>query len=212
MIGAALIVQEGPRQSLELLLGLAGTPGFGLVPLAGLVIASYLVGFVVGQLWEILLHPRLRNSEQEMSRRCRSRCIEEHNALQRLFGRRTINCDEHEIPRTWVLRDHLRFISNAEVSRLLKLRAERRQCHVLVLGLAPILIWNIGISIQSPALWRLIFSMILVLCLASFWTRQRRLLERYENGTCVAWLMHTSSQLVAPINTISNKPETKERD
>ena len=99
-----------------------------------------------------------------------------------------------DLPRTFVMHDHLRLVAGAEAQRLLKLRSEKRLCHVVVLGFLVLGLFNLGYIFFQPNADRLVLELLLVVSVISCWQRALRLEKQFVNGTCIAWLSHASAK------------------
>lgn len=169
---------------------------FALGPALIFLLGSYLVGFIVGQLWITLVGERAMIDEAEKKRdlECREACLAEHDTLQAALGMAPLALKPTDLPRTFVMHDHLRLVAGVEAQRLLKLRSERRLCHVIVLGFLALGLVNLGYIISQPSADRLVLELLLVLSVVSCWQRALRLEKQFVNGTCIAWLSHASAK------------------
>jgi len=161
---------------------------FAVGPMLLWALASYITGLVLTELWELtfgrLSEEARRNNEHEWRREC----LEEHNRLRCGNGGEPLSITPAQFPRTSVMRDHLRHVASSDAARLLKSRAERRLCQVLILGLAGLAILNIRYLLVRPTAGRVIMECAMVITVVSCAARSRRLYKQYMIGTCVAWL------------------------
>jgi hypothetical protein len=142
--GAALIVVSylvavGPSQAIVNLTDTAlHEKAFALGPALIFLLCSYLTGFVIGQLWITmgqlwqlwitLLGKRavVANAEDDKTtQECRDECLAEHDKLQASLGMPKLALSSNDLPRTFVMHDHLRLVASAEAQRLLKLRSPK---------------------------------------------------------------------------------------
>ena len=100
------------------------------------------------------------------------------------------------MPRIFVMQDHLRDGSEGEALRLLKLRAEERLCHVLVIGFGLLSIANgLNLALIEMTRSRWTIEGALILGIVASYSRAKRICGYRINGTCVAWLIRCSKRL-----------------
>jgi hypothetical protein len=135
LIAVTVIVVFGPAAAADFMMDSPKLNRlFGTGPLLLGVLVSYLLGFLSGQFWEMTIGRLTRRTDGEVEARCQRERLAEHNRLQKALKRPELSIDPGDLPRVFVMRDHLRRIVPGEASRLLEVRAERRMCQVLVLG------------------------------------------------------------------------------
>ena len=160
------------------------------------ILVSYLIGFILSQLREIAVGKLLADKELRIEKECMQERLDEHNRVQQALGKHELIVDLAHLPRAFVMRNHIRQIDPSEAARLLKVRAERRLCQVLIIGLIILLLINLGIAYFHPEpKWperftlEFFFGVTALIC----WSRSRRLFRYFVNGSCVAWLIRASS-------------------
>lgn len=184
---ACAFVCRGPSDAIDIFT----KDGSSMITWPSLLIwflVSYLIGFSLTQLWYQSLSGISKLREKAMRSECAAKMLADHNKMQRLLGQPELNFQASDLPRMFVLHDRLRFAAPAEAARLLKLHAERRVCHVLILSFGGLAIVNAGYILRDPSLERLVLEAMLVLVVTSCWKRQFRLVKYFTNGTCLAWL------------------------
>lgn len=194
-VGAA--VAAGPE---ELVAAFAsGRLGTALGGFAGASLAlmfSYVTGSVVGQLWVLTGEKLVASWENRTATENREACLLEHNRAEIACGRPPIAITGAEMPRVFVMQDHLRDGSEGEALRLLKLRAKERLCHVLVIGFGLLAIAN-GLSLAVIEMTRSRWTIegALILGIVACYSRAKRICGYRINGTCIAWLIRCSKRL-----------------
>lgn len=199
--GAALMVVSylvavRPTQAIVNLTGTLYEKLFTLGPALIFLLFSYLIGFIMGQLWILLLGKRaaITKAEVEATQGCHGQCLDEHNKLQTSLGMPPLALSTNDLPRTFVMHDHLRFVAGAEAQRLLKLRSEKRLCHVIVLGFTVLGLVNLAYLSTQAHFDRLVLEVLLIASIVSCWKRSLRLEKQFVNGTCIAWLSYASAK------------------
>lgn len=196
--GATLLMTSslvilGPNNALTYLVNSQKNRLFDFVPLLLWVLIAYLIGMIVGELWEISIgyftKPLLKKNEEN----CKKQCLIEHNKFQKMCGCSELNIEARNFPAAYVMRDHLRSVAPSEAARLLKVRAEERLCHVLILGFFVLSIINIKYILDSLDMERIILEIILVVTIISCWSRAFRMRRHLITGTTVSWLFYSSS-------------------
>lgn len=204
-LGAA--VAAGPE---ELVAAFAsGRLGTALGGFAGASLAlmfSYVTGSVVGQLWTLTGEKLVANWENQAATAGREACLLEHNLAEIACGRPPISITGDQMPRVFVMQDHLRDGSEGEALRLLKLRAEERLCHVLVVGFALLSILNLTLVEMTRSRWTL--EGALILGIVACYSRAKRIYGYRINGTCIAWLIRCSRRLAEVGGTRDTLPKT----
>lgn len=163
---------------------------------------SYLVGLLTAELWDFTLGRLAKKRKQEAEENSKRVCLEEHKRVQQSLNLPCLELSHNDLPREFVMHDHLREVAGAEAMRLLKLRAERRMCEALVAGFILIAIANGIVTIVLIAsTGRIIFEVILLFAGAGSWRRAIRITKHLVTGTCVLWLSKVSARLM----TFQNK-------
>lgn len=206
LIVASALVLCGPSATADLIVNPSQDYNLFTWPVFILfTLGSYLIGITLSQLWDMSVGRCLADKQLRIEKRCIKECLDEHNQLLQAMGRATLEIDADDLPRAFVMRDHICRVDPPDAERLLKVRAEMRLCQVLIIGLSIILIINVGAIFISPKTewWvRLILEVVMGLAVVICWSRSKRLNRYYVNGSCVRWLIRASSgDLFAP-----NKP------
>jgi len=166
----------------------AGCEPFGLGGVLLWALGSYATGIVIGQFWEYAFGWHTRRLQKRFEEEVRPKCLAEHNALQIALGKTPVSVKPSDLPRTFVMRDHLRYLAPAEGLRLLKVRAERRGAEVLLLGLGLLAATNgVWLALDRTA-ERLVLEIVLLAGVAAFFRMARRLRKMLITGTVVSFL------------------------
>jgi hypothetical protein len=187
IVVASVFVAAGPKTAAHLFSNAAASY-FGFGPIVLGILMAYLVGLVLTEIWERTLAVALKRHEDAKERRCYEECLDDHGRLSALEGR-TLNLEADDLPRSYVLRTHLRHVVPGDVARLMKLRAERRFCQVLILGFGGLAIANLWLLISVPSISRIALELAFLFIGAVLWFRSERLLRHFITGTCIAWLV-----------------------
>ena len=190
LIGASLLVAAGPETGVRLLTD-AGGRYFGFGPIAVGILAAYLVGLILCELWNRTFGAVLQDHERAVEEDCYSKCLKDHGGLCQ-HCERSFTLHQDNLPRAYVLRTHLRHVAAEDVLRLLKLRAERRLCQVLMLGLIGLTIADVFLLVRTFEVGRLTLAITFPLVSVLLWFRSERLLRHFVTGICIAWLVHFS--------------------
>lgn len=193
IIVTGTLVALGPTAAADFLLN-SREDGklFGFGPVLLWVLASYLTGLVLGQLWEISFGRIAKRKQRKIELKCKEERLAEHNKLQKALGGSTLDIEPETLPRAFVMRDHLRYSSRAEALRLLKIRAEGRSSQVFVLGFILMAIVNAVYLWEQPKAERIVLEIFLIVAVAAFLRMVFRLHRMLVNGTMVSWLMCVS--------------------
>jgi len=188
------IVLQSPLHALSLILDTQFRQG--VFSVGGFVVFSLLsamVGFVFGELWRFTLGKLTEKSEDTTESRVREYRLNEHNQLQNILGQSELAVDIKAMPETFVMHEQLRLVIPGEAARLVKLRAEKRLCHTLVLGSFMLLIVNAIILFRAPTFDRFVLEAFLLLIIIGSWARSLRLRKWWVSGIMVLWLSLISS-------------------
>src|SRR5689334_931684 len=138
-------------------------------------LGSYLTGFLLDRLWDMTLGRLASLRDTKTEAHCQQECLAEHNRVQKALKHPELDIVPGSLPRAFVMRDHLRQIAPEEVSRLNKVRAERRLCQVLLLGFFTLLVVNgVYLLIQLEVI-RLVIEILLVVAIVACWGGERGL-------------------------------------
>lgn len=178
---------------------------FTATPFLLVILGSYLIGFIFGELWEMTIARFTRKKRNQIEEKCKQKCLEEHNHLQKVLGLSELKVKTGDLPRAFVMRNHLRHVMPSEALRLLKIRAERRLCHVLIFGFLVLGIINVGYLLSQPTTERIVLEILLIIVVAVCWSRTWRQLRQFVNGITVSWLIQASSgQILTHKRTVKN--------
>jgi hypothetical protein len=211
-LGAA--VTSGPEELVAALAsGRIGTALGGFTGASLALIFSYVMGSVVGQLWVLTGEKFIASWENQTATASRAACLLEHNLSEVACGRPALPITEAQMPRVFVMQDHLRDGSEGEALRLLKLRAEERLCHVLVVGFALLFIVNgLILLFVEMAFSRWAIEVALILGIVACYSRAKRICGYRINGTCIAWLIRCSRRLAEVDGTKEMLPNAEPLD
>jgi hypothetical protein len=157
------------------------------------VLASYLTGFLLGQLWELTFGQLTKQRMKDTEAKYQEQCLSEHNRVQKVLKHSELVIAPNDLPRTYNMRDQIRHIAPEEASRLLKVRGERRMCQVLFLGFFILIIVNGGYLIAQFETARIVLEVILIAASIVCWNGAQRLSILLVNGTTASWLTFVSS-------------------
>lgn len=178
---------------------------FTFGPILILILISYLIGFILSQVWIITIGKLIEKRQRNLEVDCKKDCIEEYNKIQKIFGCNPKEINHTDMPKINNIRDYLRHIAPEEASRLLKVRAEERLCQVLILGLLILSLVHLWYLFTQFSSERLILEIILVLSIIPFWSRTLRMRKHYINGITISWLVLTLMQGKQPAPTVDKK-------
>lgn len=156
------------------------------------IIAAYVVGVVLGQIYSVTLGKVFSGRDKVIEKKCLEKCLWEHNSVLKALGREPLQIDVGQLPRTFVMHDHLRLVAPTEIPRLLKVRAERRMSEVMVLGALASSVFNAVLLAVQFSSYRLVLEVILILSTLGAWRSADRRLKNFTNGTTIMWLMHAT--------------------
>ena len=194
----------------------SGKVGTALGGFAGASLAlmfSYVTGSIVGQIWVLTGEKLVGNWEEQIATEMRNACLLEHNLAEIACGRPALPITEAQMPRIFVMQDHLRDGSEGEAMRMLKLRAEERLCHVLVVGFTILSLvngWNLAFVEMTCFRWTI--EGVLILGIIACYSRAKRICGYRINGTCIAWLTRCSRRLVEASGTKDILPKMETHD
>jgi len=156
------------------------------------VIATYTAGVVLGQMYAFTFGKLLASRDRRIENRCRQECISEHELTLTALDQKPRHINVAQLPRTFVMHDHLRLLSPNETSRLLKVRAERRMAEVITLGAILSLFANTILVPISFSTYRFVLEVVLLVIAVGAWRAGVRRLKNFTNGTTIMWLMHAT--------------------
>jgi hypothetical protein len=147
---------------------------------------------VLSELGELMAGRVLRGMDWGAEQSVKAGCLVEHNQSMQLMGDAPVELALEDLPTVSLMNDQLRFVAPNEVSRLLKLRAERRLCRVLVFGFSILAGANVLLFSNDLLYDRLWIEGALIALALILWRQSMRLTQELERGTCRAWLMSFS--------------------
>jgi hypothetical protein len=166
---------------------------FSTGPILLWTLGSYVTGFLLGQLWEMTLARLTGPRDRKVEIKCQQECLSEHKRMQKALKRPEVGITPDNLPRVFVMRDHIRHIAPEEASRLLKVRAERRSCQVLLMGFFTLSIANGVYLVTRLEVARIVLEVLLIVAIAACWGGAQRLRRLLANGTTVSWLVHVAA-------------------
>lgn len=177
-----------------------------LLLLGGL--GSYVVGFLLDWLWETIetiIESFTRSRNEAESKYTEERLIE-HNRMQEALKRPIVGIKADDLPRVFAMRSQLRKDAPEEYSRLLKLRAERRLCQVLLMGFLTLCAVNLAcLFLTHFEATRIVLEILLVVAVVACWGGAQSLHRQFVIGTMASWLVFVASSEV-PAHT--SQPST----
>jgi hypothetical protein len=156
-------------------------------------LASYLIGFLTGQLWELTFGQITRRLDKKVETKCQGEILSEHNRILGTLKQPLLAIASKDLPKAYIMRDQIRYVSPEEGSRLLKVQAERRACQTLFLGVLILSLIHAGTLIARFEISGLVIEIILVAVAAIFWIGAQRLHRLLVNGTTLSWLALVSA-------------------
>jgi hypothetical protein len=185
----------GPQRAIKLMLSYSEKGSLlNITSLLILIVFSYLLGFILGQLYTIFFGKIAKKSRNERNFKSIKDSIDENNKIRKLYNEEELKYTPEQLPPSYVMHDYLRFFSPSEAYRLLKLRAESRLCEVLLLGFSLLFILNAGMWIIDSNLAmidRAIFALIMFVSLIILLIRRDTFENFYISGTCRLWLFYS---------------------
>lgn len=194
------LVVIGPNQGLQIFLTRYLNIKLSMFWLIGIwLLISYFIGFVLGEIYEKFISSFwfVKKTDRKIEAKCKKECIEDHKKLEKALGFKVSNIKSDELPRDFAMRDHLRYMALDTVTRILKIRSERRLCQVLIIGgslLAVLNFFYIIKNIHINCTDRIIMEIIIIVTVVFCWTRSNRLYRHYVNGITISWLYHILQQ------------------
>jgi lipopolysaccharide export LptBFGC system permease protein LptF len=147
-------------------------------------------GFVLGQVWEMTLSGVASRLERRLEQKRKQECLEAHNKTLAALDLRAVAIQESDMPETSTMIEHLRAKAPSEAARLVKIRAEKRFCQVLFLGLLPLAAISLARAFgQASTEYFAGFAALLLIAWLS-WQRALRFHAHMTRGACIAWLLH----------------------
>ncbi|UCE99123.1 MAG: hypothetical protein JSV82_08065 [Planctomycetota bacterium] len=152
------------------------------------VLEAYLIGLILGQISEMTLARLLKKKFKKIEKESKTKCLEQHNRIADALGKPVLRIKADDLPAIHSMRNHLRHVDPADAARLLKIRAERRLCEVLIVGFS--ILWPIDLIflLLETNAERLILIILIPVLTIIFWARVLRAQRNLANGTTVGWL------------------------
>ena len=186
-------LKDGPARGVNYVIrSLAESDGSLLLRMVVGLLASYLIGLIIGELGELLAGRILERRDLEMESGLARDCLDEHNNAMVAAGREPAALPPGDIPSMLVMGEQLTLVDRYSGNRLLALRAERRLCLVLAFGLFMLVLGNLLAYSADLLAKRLVVEGLLIIALLVLWRRSSRLHERAVRRTCLGWLMNVS--------------------
>lgn len=155
-------------------------------------ILAYILGFILRELWVIAFKKIQKKWPSQLKEDQIESAIDYHNKIRVIHGKKPLNVKKGDLPPIHIMHDQIRLFSDSEGYRLLKLRAEQRLCHTLVIGVLLLAMINVGCWITEAKLFileRVLLAIILPVVIYIFWRRSNKFERYYEHGTCTQWLL-----------------------
>ena len=157
-----------------------------------LFIVAYILGFILRELWVIAYKNIQKKWPSQPKEDQIESAIDYHNKIRVIHGKKPLNVKKADLPPIYIMHDQIRLFSDSEGYRLLKLRAEQRLCHAVVIGVLILAMMNVGCWINDAKLFileRVLLVMIFPVIIYVFWRRSHKFGNYYEQGTCTQWLL-----------------------
>lgn len=157
-----------------------------------ILVFSYVVSFILNELWHIKFEAIKKNRKKEIKINPIKLSLDQDAKIRKSLQEDTLELNVEDLPETYVMHDNLRLHSESEAYRLLKVRAEIRMCEVLFMGLLITLFLNIifwVVDFKLLMLDRLILEILVIISSYTFWKAGIRLERYYNGGVCRIWLL-----------------------
>lgn len=148
-------------------------------------ILAYILGFILRELWVIAFKKIQKKWTSQLKEDQIESAIDYHNKIRVIHGKKPLNVKKGDLPPIHIMHDQIRLFSDSEGYRLLKLRAEQRLCHTLVIGVLLLAMINVGCWITEAKLFileRVLLAIILPMVIYIFWRRGYKFERYYEHG------------------------------
>jgi hypothetical protein len=161
---------------------------------------SYIVGFVSSAFWQATAGriKKLKDQDETAEKEEQNKRAEEHNKLVIPLLQGAAQIEPAALPSSFVMRDHLRDFAPGEASRLLKIRAERRLCEVLLLHCPFFAIAIVMIALATGQWLRLVSIPLFAVVAFAAWSGSARLHRRYVSGITALWLYYVCLKPALP--------------
>jgi hypothetical protein len=159
------------------------------------LLGSYFVGFIIGQIYETTLAWFFKKRYDSIGEKRKQECMNQYNNLLERLEKPATKLKTNDLPSLHTMRGHLRHVDPADATRLLKVRAERRSCEVLIVGF--IILWIVDIIFlfnTGRNLERIILLFCLPLLAVLYYLRALRAHKLLADGTTTAWLFSVLPQ------------------
>jgi len=157
----------------------------------------------------------LRRTRGQIERADFKALLDRHNEMLMGLGREPLPINVDQLPRVYVMLDHLRLVVPVEAFRLVKLRSEINQAETLIIGFS-----GLGILLAAKAFlgtppvpnWPVMEAIIVSAVVVSH-NVPKTLYRRIVNGTGVLWLaLASSNQLpLYPVQSAGSAAPEKRR-
>ena len=156
-----------------------------------LAVLSYVLGFILRELWSLTFDNLFEDRMKEREKRARLSSLAEYGKARANQKKPDLGLAYEALPFTHTMLDDVRRRSPSEGHRLLKLRAEAHLCEGLFAGLVLLPILNVVLWLILPEARLLdpaVLELLLIVALIALWRAGRRLDNYHHSGTCGAWL------------------------
>jgi hypothetical protein len=186
------VTLRGPRQAVREIEGILSNDklsGWGAFAL--LAVLSYVLGFILRELWSLTFDNLMEDRMKEREKRARLSALAEYGKARTCRQKPDPGLTYEALPATHTMLDEVRRRSPSEGYRLLKLRAEAHLCEGLFVGLVLLPILNVVLWLILPGgrlLDPAVLELLMIVALIALWRAGRRLDKYHHSGTCGAWL------------------------
>jgi len=167
---------------------------FNFWSFAVLLTISYLVGIILDEIWTLTFR-RIKRQERRRRRvKYIDRCLVQNDQIRKCLGEPELGLERRDLPPLHILHDHLRFHSQSESYRLLKLRAEARLSKILFTGFFLLPVINVLFWYWDSRLLmldRIVLELALIVAIVILWRAGDRFEKFYIGGTYTSWLLHS---------------------
>jgi hypothetical protein len=196
----------GPREAVNNILR-PDTQGhiFSIGPILISLALSQAIGMLLGQAWTSIFGRALRKFEKRVEREHIEKRLVVHNRTLKALKLAPLSLSAVDLPEAFVMYDHLHLSAPDQAARLLKVRAERRGCHVLALGAALLAVLNFCVTVQPLSPERIGWEVVLWCAAVASVLRSHRLSRMLTNGIATTWLSLASARRL-PFQSPSAEP------
>lgn len=187
----ALYLKHGPLRGFNFVLRIVCEPELSWVCRAGvMLVASYVIGLIVGEMGELVAGRMLERRDAENELVLMRECFDDHARSVEAAGAGQVTMAPDELPSVAVMGEQIAVVDRHSDGRLLAVRAERRLCHVMGLGMFLLALGNLMMFAGDLIPIRMVVEGGLILSILVLWRRSTRLHERHVRKVCLTWLMN----------------------